>query len=648
MPNSDWVAKFEPSEEDWATAICSGTPPFIRLQHPAFRTESHPAGMEVARQWFEVICKGAPRFGTELLTVFGLDYSSVVQAFGHARLIDAERVPAWAECLIHAIRALPQQPPVRAATEDSTEVATRAFLDATSRLLDWNGLKVRYPFFDPSMLVCLARQLATRVLLACGATLELENTGRVAPIWDFSRSAWMDRLCGFTGLNFVVGTAIRQWRQNALEMLSRIGQDLPLVQGTLFKSTAPDLLVAIDGDLGDRHNDGRSVALLTFASGNRVVYKPKDSRCAQKFLELLAFLNDASPSVTLPTRRIVGRGSYSWEEYVEQREGRTEAEAVRFFRRYGMLLRVLQLVEGRDFWIDNLRINGDLPVFIDLECILHARLDPAGLQVGTMNLDPDLYEESVLPTAAVTHPIDIPGFRKQDFGGLSSCGPRLLPLGMWSGYRDRRNGNIWLQSGRLYWTPEIAWPKPEGKPADPLDYLDDLEEGYRETQMLLRRCAPRILQSTGPLAGIENIPVRVLMRSTWEYLVLLRASLEPSALLDGNVRELALAHVLSTAHQWGNEDDARLRLTIARCELDAIRVLDIPEFYNLPSSTSLIAASHLTMPNVFPGSAHDRLRERLAAVECFDIDTHIHILQFAVNSIIRPPKLIVEPYGRAQ
>ncbi|HWO35739.1 MAG TPA: type 2 lanthipeptide synthetase LanM, partial [Candidatus Acidoferrum sp.] len=375
--------------------------------------------------------------------------------------------------------------------------------------------------------------------------------------------------------------------------------------------------------------------VLTFESGRRVVYKPKDLRCAYQFLDLLAFLNADARSINLPTRQILCRGSYAWEEYVDERVAVIDAEVSSFFKRFGMFLRVLQLVEGRDFWLDNLRICGGLPIFVDLECILHPRLRTEGVGRLIMGLEPEVYQESVLPTAAVTHPIDIPGGGRQDFGGLSSPGPRLLPLGVWSGYRDQKNGNFWLQQGRIYWNPELAWPQPDGKLANPVAYLDELESGYRETQLLLCQRASGLLGPASPLAGMSNVPVRVLMRSTWEYLVLLRASLEPTALLDGNARELALANVLSSSPTWGGGDDGGRRLAISCSELIALRTLDIPQFYSLPSSTSVMDTSHSEIADVFDGTADDRLRRRLTEVDSFDIETHARILRDAVNSIAR-------------
>jgi hypothetical protein len=636
MRNSTRIATLESGEAEWAAAIAKGAPPFERLRHPAFHIPGPDrAGIEMARCWMDTASGGLPHLQGQLLTAFGHDDSSVERAFGPARIKAGKRLPPWAECLIQTVRALPEDAPSVPGEDPSLELTTWLLSEAAARLLDWEHLRVRYPFIHERLLFPLTRQLVIRIILTCGSSLELENRIRADETWDFTRRAWMDRLCGFAGLNFVVGTAVRQWKQNTLEILTRVGQDLPLLNLTLFKGAPPDALVEIEGDLGDRHNDGRSVAVLTFAGGGRVVYKPKDLRCASQFMELLAFLNAAAESPRLPTRQIICRGSYAWEEYVDERTAESDAGVESYFRRFGAFLRVLQLVEGRDFWLDNLRICGDLPVFVDLECILSPRFKDAGAGGAVMGLDRELYEESVLPTAAVTHPLELPGVSVQDFGGLSMPGPRLLPLGVWSGYRDRRYGNLWSHQGRLYWEPQLAWPKFRGEPADPADHLDYLERGCSEAHRLLRRCAPALLGAASPLRAMSEVPVRVLMRSTWEYLALLRASLEPMALLDGNARELALANVLSTSPGWGASDETGLRFAIARSELDALRILDIPEFYSLPSSTSATDTFHRTFADVFDGCAYDRLRSRLTDVDSFDLEAHLRILRSAVNSMTR-------------
>jgi hypothetical protein len=625
-----------PREIEWAEAIAAGSPPFERLRHQAFRSGPGDRGAkEAAARWLHTACAGSRTLEAMLLDALELDGLDLVRAFAPARIQPGQCLPQWAECLIETVRALPEQPTPAVLGEDPTTAAARTLPHAAARLLDWDRLTIRYPVLDGSLLPRLTRQLATRMLLACGATLELETTTQTDPVWDFSRSAWMDRLCGFTGLNYVVGTAIRQWKQNTLETLTRVGQDIRILKERLLIGATEQSVIHIESDLGDRHNDGRSVAVLRFSGGTSVVYKPKDLRCAARFMELLAHLNATSGSRLFHTREILCCGSYGWERFVEERTASTEAEAAIYFHRYGALLRVLQIVEGRDFWLDNLRISGDLPVFIDLECILHPRLKCARSAAPIMGLEPELYEESVLPTAAVTHTVEIPGAEQQNFGGLASPGTRLLPLGAWTGWRDRRNGNIWLHQGRIYWEPQLAWPQVGGVPTNPVDYLEQLERGYRKAQGLLQRCAPGLLSSGGPATGISEVPVRALMRSTWEYLVLLRASLEPAALLHGNARELALAHVFADSPEGGAENHA-VRFAIARRECDAIRVLDIPEFNNLPSSSFLLDTSGCAVASIFECCAFDRFERRLTEVASFDITRHARILRDAVNAIQRP------------
>ncbi len=629
--------------EEWAATICRGAPPFERLRHDAFEAR-HGGDPEEARRWIATSCGDLGGDEAQVLAALGLDREAVERAFAPAALVAGERLPIWAESLVHLVQALPQEPPPSRPGQDSVAVATGAVLGPAAELAAASRAEL-----DAEALGGLAAQLATRMLITCGTVLELENLTRAEPLWDFSRNAWLERLHGFPGLSFVLGTAIRQWRQNALELLLRLRRDLPLIEARLLGGAKAGPLVAIDPDLGDRHNDGRSVAVLSFASGFRVVYKPKDQRSAVAFTNLVELLNGASPSLSLPAPRILDRGAYSWEDYVEQRQATTAAEASRFFHRFGMTLRLLQLVEGRDFWIDNLRVAGDTPVFIDLECVMQPRIEGSGFQIDLPNLDPHIHEESVMPTGAVTQAINVAGVGRQDFGALAPPGPRALPLGMWSGYHDRDNGNIWLRSGRLFWEPDATWPQLEGRPAEPVDHLEELEAGFREMQGLLCRSADAISSPQGPLRDIGEAPVRVIMRSTWEYLVLLRASLEPSALLDGNARDLVLANVPASTHKWGDATAVERRATIARAELDALRNLDIPVFHSLPGERALLGPG-MRMPEFFAGTALERLRERVESTASFELDVHLEILSLAVRSIPERTQRIepVEAIDRAR
>ncbi|GAA1433433.1 hypothetical protein GCM10009601_55930 [Streptomyces thermospinosisporus] len=627
------VASLVDVDQEWARSIAIGAPPFHRRRHPAFRSTRTTDGAAAAQAWRAIVSGHRPGLDDEVLKTIGFDDAAVEEAFGDAVLEPGHSAPGWVECLVNTIRHLPQEEYGHSPTTDSIDVATACFSDAARSLLDWGVLEARHRFLDARTLTSFSRHLATRVVMTCGAVLELENLGRTDFRWDFTRDAWHQRLTGFPGLNYVVGTGVRQWRQNAFELVGRLGADLPTIRSFLLRDRDPGPVVRIDFDLGDRHNDGRSVATLTFASGDTVVYKPKDLRCADTFLRLVDTINAAAGELLLPSFRVLPRNGYSWEQFIPQQAVSGPESARSLFRRYGAVLRVLQLVEGQDFWIDNLRIWGELPFFVDLECAFQPRIDGLGFQVRLPELDPRLYDESVLPTGAVTQPMDVQNYGRQDFGGLAGNGIRALPLGLWKGYRDRNNGNILLRHGQLFWYPEVAWPVIDGVPVPSEDYLDTIEAGYRRAQEVLERCASRLRSSDGPLSDLPRLWVRALLRSTWEYLILLRSSLTPQSLLSGVARETALAHVFGTAPAWGDEERVSDRMRVAWSEVQALRALDIPQFLSNPATTLVADARGDTLADLFSGTAELRLEARLTDLEQFDTDAHARILRMGVVSI---------------
>jgi hypothetical protein len=76
----------------------------------------------------------------------------------------------------------------------------------------------------------------------------------------------------------LISTLVRQWIDTIREFASRLDADVTIVRRDLAGRDGQARVAKIDGGLSDRHNDGRSVLVVTFEDGTRVVYKPKDLR----------------------------------------------------------------------------------------------------------------------------------------------------------------------------------------------------------------------------------------------------------------------------------------------------------------------------------------------------------------------------------
>ena len=86
---------------------------------------------------------------------------------------------------------------------------------------------------------------------------------------------------------------LQLFRETSLELFSHLTADWPAIVERFFggPNGDPGPLTGLDGGAGDRHRRGRSVRILTFASGARLVYKPRSLQAENHFQDLLAWVN---------------------------------------------------------------------------------------------------------------------------------------------------------------------------------------------------------------------------------------------------------------------------------------------------------------------------------------------------------------------
>lgn len=172
----------------------------------------------------------------------------------------------------------------------------------------------------------------------------------------------------------IIGHLVSHWRTSTEEMLDRFIADLPRLQGRMLDDEAGEILVLrLRCGLGDPHRGGRSVAILETNHGN-VVYKPKDligTWAAGLLLHELLHNHHQDNAEFVPEMPdfLYCRG-YGWEECVAHRDCDAPEQVETFYRRLGGWLFLLQLLNGNDFWYDNLIACADQPYFIDYETII--------------------------------------------------------------------------------------------------------------------------------------------------------------------------------------------------------------------------------------------------------------------------------------
>lgn len=100
-------------------------------------------------------------------------------------------------------------------------------------------------------------------------------------------------------------------------------------------------MVAINGNLSDFHHNGRSVIGVTFTSGLKMIYKPKDLGSEEAYFQLLAWLNEQQVPLQFKLLQVLNRSTHGWVEYVEHLPCEDLQAGKRYYQRAGMLLCLL-------------------------------------------------------------------------------------------------------------------------------------------------------------------------------------------------------------------------------------------------------------------------------------------------------------------
>lgn len=396
----------------------------------------------------------------------------------------------------------------------------------------------------------------------------------------------------------------------AAELVTRFQADREDLVAGLLDGRGPGALAGVDLGLGDAHQGDRAVAILRFAGGDRLVYKPRPLDQHALLDDLVAWLGAKVPGLALRTPRSVRRPGYGWLEFVEHRWCRSVTETDAFYRRQGALLALLYAVDGADMHYENVIACGDQPVLVDAETLFHTGLP----QAMTAGADPaaEALQASVHRTCLLPHLL-IGEHGALDISALGRSADGTFPS----------EGLHWEDSGRDTMravrgpVPSPAaqnQPLPAGVPLEGADHRAALLEGFRTAYTALAAHGGELLGPNGPLTVHAGSPARLVARSTRLYATLLEESAHPSLLRDALAREGVFA-VLWTESE---HDEARRRL-VEHETADLWRG-DVPLFVHRPSGTGVRTADGTWLPGVLPVASLAAVGAKLARLD--EVDCH--------------------------
>ncbi len=420
---------------------------------------------------------------------------------------------------------------------------------------------------EPEAFEPLAAGLVSLLVRASVGLLRVASAGPGTPTWrerllDAADPAaeWLALMERYPGLLRLFGCCAQDWKAASAELLHRLAKDLPALQRTLLDDRSPAPVVAsIVPGRGDDHGGHRTVTLIAFRDGARVLYKPRSLAPMAALRTLTERLGgDAQAPPPLATPRVLLRDGYGFEEFVLARPPAGAAEHDGLARRAGAALRLLSALGSNDATAHNVVIRGCEIVLIDAETMLRCRL-PGSFDAAS----PDA-AEPLVATAFVT----------------SVSEPSRVGATFDHGV---------LAPAELSVVAQRA---------------DIVREGFAAGHDRLTEGASRLDHL---LAEWQQLPVRTLLRGTWVYARLLEESLRPQPLRDGFERELALARL------WQAGRAATVDERVLDAEAAALRDGDIPLFWARAGQRQVRTADG-TVVGELAAAPLDDARERVRAL----------------------------------
>jgi type 2 lantibiotic biosynthesis protein LanM len=618
--------------------------------------------------WCEVVAQGDWEKFEKRLDWDNLNVNEIRCALSCVHLSDQESLPDWVQVLNESMKAASLFP--FGAFENSCLKENGLFRDekpfpfqevfwpfiyiAKKELSSQTGHN--YDLLELQGHIDLERSLLLSLVYLCGHTLEFEfsifRSSRQSTLMNLLKKrtenqnsqkeykAFITSLLTGDFLSFfkkysvlarLVSVVTNIWIEESKKLLLRLGKDLAEIQKSFQSQADLGKVTAFNTNMSDRHA-GSSVAILTFSSGLKIVYKPKDTEIEKTYFEILDWCNHQKADI-LPFKilNIISRSTYSWVEYVEHLPCKNQNEIENYYKRSGMLLMLVYAFGGTDFHNENIIAHGEYPVLIDMETIIRPRirdLNDRDWGQEARSIASQVIDNSVLSTGLL--PLWIMGNGGQSFdisgmGGVSEDDtPYLIPE-----WKNINSDNMSLASKFAKSITSNNTTRYLNNDIYLKDYTDIFIEGFKRMYYFFIKYKDDLLASNSPLRKLENQRVRIIFRPTLIYSFLLDDTLTPKYTTDGVDREIQFD--LLCRAMIDQKEKSEFWPIIAEEKKDLLK-MDVPLFSTLSSSSNLEISNNKMIEKCFEETSYQRAINQIRQLSLENLEAQIELINSALYS----------------
>jgi type 2 lantibiotic biosynthesis protein LanM len=409
------------------------------------------------------------------------------------------------------------------------------------------------------------------------------------------------------------------WLDFSVEFVERLAADWSEMRLGLLAGRDAGGIKELRTSAGDPHRGGRSVVVVVFESGARVVYKPHSLAVDVHFQGLLAWFNQRGWQPAFRQLGILNRKNHGWVEFIERRSCDTREEVARFYRRAGGLLAILHLLEATDFHYENIIACGSDPVPVDLEALFHPRLSQL-FEQPFLRFTAQVVEETVLRVGLLPQKVAIADGGELDVGGLSAEALQETPFQMAS-LENPGTDLMRFASAPGKFTGGGNRPQVGGEEVGLEDYVEEIAGGFKDAYGLVLAHKDEFTSPGGPIERFAEDEVRLIARPTKLYARFLEASLHPNVMRNALDRD----RLLDRLFVGSNLRPTFLR--IAQAERADIESGDIPFLAVRPNSCDVTTSRGTVLEGLLQHGSLQTAMSRLVSINNADMERQLSVIR---------------------
>ena len=419
-------------------------------------------------------------------------------------------------------------------------------------------------------------------------------------IQNLQKDGGLEFFANYPVLARLIATTIDLWVESTAEFIQRLQTDLWEIEHTFSSTKNIGRVKEIDTSLANPHHGKRLALALTFSSGVKVVYKPKDLSLYVAFNRLLDWCNQQKISLPFKLPKILERQGYGWVEYISQQPCLEKAEVNNFYQRAGMLLSLLYVLGAKNCHAENVIAHGQYPVLIDADILMQP-------PIKSSDRLEEWFRDSVVGIGFLpAWDGDIDSKSSLDSSVLGNIFPRQMNSSREWKFINTDKMHLARKSKVIPAGANVLTI--DGKTVAPYDYQEDLVSGFEEIYKLLIKHQETLLGTETPLSNFKLSKSRFIARPSLTYAITAKKSLSPQYLSNGFDYSLLIDLLSHNYLTTNNQSPTREILT---AEAKSVQQQDVPYFSVACDGDALEVEPDKPIEHFFSISSYQKLIARL-------------------------------------